>query len=65
LTLKRNEWSASLPGHFTPGGRAPDTLAIGSWVGPRAGLFILEKSLLPLWRFKAQVVQPRVTSSVI
>jgi len=65
LTLKGNEWSASLPGHFTPGGRAPDTLAIGSWVGPRAGLFILEKSLLPLLRLIPQVVQPRVTFSII
>jgi len=65
LTLERNEWSASLAGHFTPGGRAPDTLAIRSWVGSRAGLFILEKSLLPLRRLKPQAVQPRVTSSII
>jgi len=65
LTLKINEWSASLAGNFTPGGRAPDNLAIESWVGPTDGLFILEKSLLPLWRLKPQAVQPRVISSVI
>jgi hypothetical protein len=32
------EWSASRPGRFTPGERAPDSHWIGGWVGPRAGL---------------------------
>jgi hypothetical protein len=32
------EWSASRPGRFTPGERAPGTLWIGGWVDPRAGL---------------------------
>jgi hypothetical protein len=33
-----DEWSASRPGHFTPGERAPDTYWVGGCVGPRAGL---------------------------
>jgi hypothetical protein len=37
------EWSASRPGRFTPGGRAPGTHWIGGWVGPRAGLDYMEK----------------------
>jgi hypothetical protein len=36
-------WSASRPGRFTPGERAPDTHWIGSWVGPRAGQDAVEK----------------------
>jgi hypothetical protein len=36
--LVGGEWSPSRPGHFTPGERAPGTLWIGSWVGPRTGL---------------------------
>jgi hypothetical protein len=32
------EWSASRPGLFTSGERAPGTHYIGGWVGPRAGL---------------------------
>jgi hypothetical protein len=28
------EWSDSLPGRFTPGGRAPDTHFRGGWVDP-------------------------------
>jgi hypothetical protein len=30
------EWSASRPGHFVPGGKAPGICLIGGWVGPRA-----------------------------
>jgi hypothetical protein len=37
------EWSASHPGRFTPGKRAPRTHWIGSWVDPRAGLDDVEK----------------------
>jgi hypothetical protein len=33
------EWSASLPGRFTPGETAPRTHWIGGWMGPRAGLY--------------------------
>jgi len=38
LTLDKSEWSASYPGRFTPGIRAPGTPWIGGWVGPRADL---------------------------
>jgi hypothetical protein len=41
--LAGGEWSASLPGRFTPGERAPGTHWIGGWVGPRAGLDDVEK----------------------
>jgi hypothetical protein len=34
-----SEWSASRPGRFTPGERAPDT----HWVDPRSGLDNVEK----------------------
>jgi hypothetical protein len=33
--LVGGEWSASLPGLFSPGERAPDTNWIGGWVGAR------------------------------
>jgi hypothetical protein len=36
-------WSASRPGRFTPGERAPGTHWIRGWVDPRAGLDDLEK----------------------
>jgi hypothetical protein len=41
--LAGDEWSASLPGRFTPGKTAPITQWIGVWVGPRARLGDLEK----------------------
>jgi hypothetical protein len=41
--LAGGEWSASRPGRFTPGERAPGTHWIWGWVGPRAGLDNLEK----------------------
>jgi hypothetical protein len=41
--LSGGEWSASLPGRFTPEERAPCTQWIGSWVDPRAGLDDVEK----------------------
>jgi hypothetical protein len=37
------EWSASRPGRFNPGERAPGTHWIGGWVGPRASLDDMEK----------------------
>jgi hypothetical protein len=43
-----DEWSASLPCHFTPGERAPGTHWIGGWVDLRAGLDNMEK-----WKFLA------------
>jgi hypothetical protein len=36
--LVGGEWSATRPGHFTPGERVPGTHWIGGWVGLRAGL---------------------------
>jgi hypothetical protein len=45
--LDGGEWSASLPGHFTPGERDPYTHWIGGWVGPRASLDDVEKILDP------------------
>jgi hypothetical protein len=41
--LVGGEWSASRPGRFTPGERAPGTHRIGGWVGPRTGLDDMEK----------------------
>jgi hypothetical protein len=41
--LVGGEWSASRPGRFTPGERAPGTHWIGGWVGPSAGLDDVEK----------------------
>jgi hypothetical protein len=36
-------WSASCPGRFTSGGRAPGTHWIGGWKNPRAGLDDMEE----------------------
>jgi hypothetical protein len=41
--LVGGEWSASSPGRFTPGERAPGAHWIGGFVGPRAGLDDTEK----------------------
>jgi hypothetical protein len=41
--LVGGEWSASRPGRFTPGERAPGTHWTGGWVSPRAGLDDMEK----------------------
>jgi hypothetical protein len=41
--LAGGEWSASRPGRFTPGERAPGTHWIGGWFDPRAGLDDSEK----------------------
>jgi hypothetical protein len=43
LALAGGEWSASRPGRFTPGQRAPGAHWIGGWVDLRAGLDDLEK----------------------
>jgi hypothetical protein len=42
--LDGGEWSASLPGRFTPGERAPDTHWIGGCMGPGLDA-IVEKNL--------------------
>jgi hypothetical protein len=36
LALVGGEWSASRPGRFTPGERAPGPQWTGGWVDPRA-----------------------------
>jgi hypothetical protein len=41
--LAGGEWSASRPGRFTPGERAPGAHLIGGWMNPRAGLEDLER----------------------
>jgi hypothetical protein len=41
--LVGGEWSASRPGCFTPGERAPGTNWIGGWVDPRTGVDNVEK----------------------
>jgi hypothetical protein len=40
--LDGGDWLASRPDRFTPGERAPRTHWIGDWVGPRAGVDIVE-----------------------
>jgi len=45
--LDGGEWSASLPGHFTPRQRAPGTHWIGGLVDPRAGLHTAAKRKIP------------------
>jgi hypothetical protein len=42
------EWSASHPGRLSAGERAPGIQWIGSWVGPRAVLDVVERGkILP------------------
>jgi hypothetical protein len=41
--LAGGEWSASRPGRFTPGERAPGTHWTGGWVDSRTGLDDVEK----------------------
>jgi hypothetical protein len=41
--LVGGDWSASRPGHFTPGERASRTHRIRGWVDPTAGLDDVEK----------------------
>jgi hypothetical protein len=41
--LYGGEWSVSRPGRFKPGGRSSDVYWIGGWVGPTAGLDVVEK----------------------
>jgi hypothetical protein len=44
--LAGGEWSASRPGCFTSGERAPGTHWIGGWVDPRAGLDDVKRKFL-------------------
>jgi hypothetical protein len=52
------EWSTSHPGRFTPGERAPVTLWIGYWVGPRAGLDDVEGRKSCPYRDSNSAIQP-------
>jgi hypothetical protein len=45
--LDGGEWSASLPGRFTPREKKPATQCIGGWVGPRAVLDTVVKRKIP------------------
>jgi hypothetical protein len=45
--LVGGEWSASYPGRFTTGERAPGSHWVGGWVDPRAGVDEVEKILDP------------------
>jgi hypothetical protein len=44
LGLAGGQWSASRPGPFIPGERAPGNHWIGGWVDPRAGVDGVEKT---------------------
>jgi hypothetical protein len=41
--LDGGKWSASQPGNFNSGERAPGTHLIGGWVGPRPSLHVVTK----------------------
>jgi len=43
LVLDGGHWSGSRSGRFTHGKITPDNHSIGGWVGPRAGLDVVEK----------------------
>jgi hypothetical protein len=47
--LVGGEWSASRPGHFTPGEKVRGTHWIGGWVSPRTNLDDMEeRKFLPV-----------------
>jgi hypothetical protein len=48
LALDGGKWSASRSCRYNPGEMIPGTQCIGRWVGPRAGVKVTEKNLLPL-----------------
>jgi hypothetical protein len=51
--------SVSRPGRFTPKVIAPGAQWIGGWVGPRAGLDVVEKTkILPLPEFELRPSSP-------
>jgi hypothetical protein len=54
------EWSASRPGHFTPGGRTPCTHWTEGWVGPRNGLDTVSKRKIPSPRRDSKADHPIV-----
>jgi hypothetical protein len=58
--LDGGEWSASLPGLFTPRERVPGTHWIGGWVGPRAVLEAVVKRKIPSPRRESNPRKPIV-----
>jgi hypothetical protein len=61
--LDGGEWSASLPGRFTPRGRVPNnTHWIGGWVGPRAVLGAVVKRKIPSPRRESNPRSPIIQS---
>jgi hypothetical protein len=60
-TLAGGEWTASRPGRFIPGERAPGTHWMRGWVGPRARLddVVLFSSLIKIRSGKAVPVTGR------
>jgi hypothetical protein len=59
--LVGDEWSASRPGRFTLGERAPGTHWVGGWVDPRARLDDVEKRkflTLQELEIRPSVIQP-------
>jgi hypothetical protein len=75
--LAVGEWSASNPGRFTPGGKAPGTHCIEGWVGSWTGLEDVEKrqffTLLGIElrllgrsaRIQASLIKPRIKTLTI
>jgi hypothetical protein len=57
--LVGGEWSASRPRRFTLGEGASGTHWIGRWMGPRAGLYDVEKILDP---FGTRISTPQSSS---
>jgi len=56
--------AASRPGVFTPRKRVDGTHRIGGWVGPRAGLDVLDDTNpLPLLEIEPRNVQPVAESA--
>jgi hypothetical protein len=60
--LDGGEWSASLPGRFTPRERTPGTHRIGGWVGPRVVLDAVVKRKIPSRRRESNPRTPIVHS---
>lgn len=64
LNLSTRWWSVVSPctAHLTPRERAPSTYWTEGWVGPRASLVVLEKTLLPQLGFKLQIMHPHLVT---
>jgi hypothetical protein len=56
--LEGGEWSASRTDRFTRRKGTPDTRWIGSWVGPIAGLEVVEKRKIPRTETRTPILKP-------